>query len=696
MRNKYLRLVMMLFLAVFTNAVQGRDFFGVNYRGDSIWYNDVEKTFVRHFYAISRDEERDTAIWLNDMWEAIDGTDFYITITYEYYGTLWAGNLSDIKDSIGSRLYVKDEYGDTLWYDAVGKGFVYAYYAVDENNDTTWYQNAKNASSYTAYNFSVVNDDGDTIWYDITSEEDKTCAVTRGQGYNPLRYKGEIIIPQEVTNGNVTYLVTGIENGAFEECSQLTKVSIPSTVTYIGSDAFYECRNLTDIGELPTGLQSIGSYAFESTSISSVTIPASVKSIDAAPFYGCVNLTELTVEEGNEYFCAIDNVLFNKDTTKLIQYAAGLKAESYIIPESVEKIGYYAFSDCKSLVDVTLPSSLTEIGTGAFYYDTLLASITIPATVYYVSYYSFYGCTNLQEIKVEDGNANYVDIDGVLYTNDKETLVCYPAGKKDTEYKLDEACKEIRTVASSWNRYLTNIILPEGLEEIEYGSFFNCTALKELYIPASVKTISGGSVFEGCTSLESLTVDANNETYMSEDNVLFDKEMTGLIAFAANNDVESYVIPETVTFIENEAFAYARNLRKVVIPASVTDIGYEAFLFDAEINVIDTIVCKSSEPLDVDDEDIFGEDNAKDSLYNHTILVVPDGSVNAYQKTAPWSNFKNIMSESDVTGIKEVNADNTPASATADEKIYDLQGRRLYMKPEKGLYIKGGKKYLDN
>jgi len=552
-------------------------------------------------------------------------------------------------------------------------------------------------SAVQATEFYSVTEDGDTIWYAIISQQDKTCEVTYGQSFDSLRFKGEIIIPQEVTYENVTYTVTGIGKWSFAECPRLTRVSIPSTVTYIGDNAFNGCKNLTDIGELPKGLKSIGGYAFVNVGISSVTIPASVEDIGHAPFYGCQNLTQLMVEDGNDYFCAVDNVLFDADTTKLIQYLSGLKAESYIIPESVTKIGYYAFVSCNSLIDVTLPSSLSELGTGAFYGDTLLASITIPASVYDISYGNFYGCTNLQEIKVENGNKNYVDEDGVLYSSDKETIVCYPAGKKDTGYVIDETCKTIEDLAFSCNRYLTNITLPEGLETIEYGAFRECTALKELYLPASVKQISGGSIVGGCTSLESLTVDANNENYISEKNVLFNKEMTTLIAFAANNDgIESYVIPETVTKLDGYAFAYARNLRKIVIPASVSKIGYGTFLFDAAENVIDTIVCKNSEPLEFDD-DIFGDDNDKAPLYNHTILVVPNGSVEAYQTTYPWSNFKNIISESEVGGINEINADNTPASVTADDRIYDLQGRRLDMKPENGtLYIKGGKIYLGN
>jgi len=152
-----------------------------------------------------------------------------------------------------------------------------------------------------------------------------------------LRYKGTIIIPSEVTHEDITYTVTGIGYDAFFYCTQLEKVTIPSSVTYIEVWAFGYCENLSDIGELPSELRSIGDYAFCYTSIGSVTIPATVESIGATSFEACKKLTTLTVAEGNEYYTAVDNVLFDKNMTTLLQYPAGLEAEYYKVPESVKK-----------------------------------------------------------------------------------------------------------------------------------------------------------------------------------------------------------------------------------------------------------------------------------------------------------------------------------------------------------------------
>jgi len=135
------------------------------------------------------------------------------------------------------------------------------------------------------------------------------------------------------------------------------------------------------------------------------------------------------------------------------------------------------------------------------------------------------------------------------------------------------------------------------LDSIGGWAFGQCPSLKELNIPASVSYIPDGSIVYYSTALESLTVDAENPYYMAEDNVLFTKDKTILIAYAANSAQESYSIPDKVDSIAFDALSYARNLSKIVIPTSVTKIGACAFCCDPYYNIIDTIVLESSVPL---------------------------------------------------------------------------------------------------
>ena len=93
--------------------------------------------------------------------------------------------------------------------------------------------------SVTAHNFEV-----DGIYYNITSQADKTVAVTyRGDSYDSYsnEYSGEVKIPESVTYSGDTYSVTSIGYSAFYNCRSLTSVKIPNSVTSIGNVAFSIC-----------------------------------------------------------------------------------------------------------------------------------------------------------------------------------------------------------------------------------------------------------------------------------------------------------------------------------------------------------------------------------------------------------------------------------------------------------------------
>ena len=93
--------------------------------------------------------------------------------------------------------------------------------------------------SVSAHDFEV-----DGIYYNITSDTDKTVAVTyRGNSYNSYsnEYSGSVTIPESVIYSGYTYIVTRIGYSAFKDCSSLTFVYIPNSVTSIENSAFYGC-----------------------------------------------------------------------------------------------------------------------------------------------------------------------------------------------------------------------------------------------------------------------------------------------------------------------------------------------------------------------------------------------------------------------------------------------------------------------
>ena len=105
---------------------------------------------------------------------------------------------------------------------------------------------AANALPILAYSFSAVNDYGVTIYYNVLSNNPKTCEVTyKDADYNS--YSGNVVIPESVTYQYSTYSVVSIRYRAFSDCTNLKSVSIPNTITAIGDEAFRNCSELTSI-----------------------------------------------------------------------------------------------------------------------------------------------------------------------------------------------------------------------------------------------------------------------------------------------------------------------------------------------------------------------------------------------------------------------------------------------------------------
>lgn len=209
--------------------------------------------------------------------------------------------------------------------------------------------------------------------------------------------------------------ITSIGKYAFNYCEKLSYLAFTDNIKTIGKQAFGWCNSLTSV-DFTTKVETIEDYAFACCrNLKYVGIPSNVKYIGDGAFYRCENLVCFEVDDDNANYSSEKlwhsiglggrwgGSLFNKDKTKLIQYA-GLD-NSYIIPDSVITVGYGAFYDCNSGNPQTcLCSTLT--------------SITFPASVKSIESMAFYSAYNLKDvyyggskeqwnkIKIDSGNTN--------------------------------------------------------------------------------------------------------------------------------------------------------------------------------------------------------------------------------------------------------------------------------------------------
>ncbi len=242
--------------------------------------------------------------------------------------------------------------------------------------------------------------------------------------------------------------VSCIGFGAFENCSSLHSVVIPNSVTSIGDYAFWNCRSLTDI-VIPDGVTSIGDAAFEDcSSLSSVVIPESVVNLNGNPF--CRWDGELKCL--SPYFIYDNKVLFDKDKSKIIAFR-DKNTTSYVIPESVTRIGESAFKHCSSLSSIVIPNGVTRIGDWAFRGCSSLKSLVIPNSVTSIGNYAFYGCSSLRNLVIPDSVTSIGD-------------------------RAFEGCSSLHSV-----------VLPNSVTSIGDGAFYGCSSLSSIVIPNSVTSI---------------------------------------------------------------------------------------------------------------------------------------------------------------------------------------------------------------
>lgn len=348
-----------------------------------------------------------------------------------------------------------------------------------------------------------------------------------------------------------------------------------------------------------------------------------------------------------------------------MKFRRNKKIKKVIIKKGVTSVSYEAFALCKNLNSVTIPSTVKTIGIRSFY-GTKISKITVPSKTKTIGQGAFGSCKSLKTIvmpgdfklKLEEdtddklwyvasdqsavdtitfntklklanvsylsannlvvakNDPSYQSIEGVIYTKDGKGIVRVP--QKRTELKIKEGCTEFNMQSVLYNS-----------TDSEGDEFNNCSKLKKIVIPSSVKSINkikyktdradacdmrvdtieiapkdfdanslyalGSSLGKNITieSLMKLLPDQityKDHMYITKDhgllkydgkdaNVEIPEEITWIApeAFYRNETLKNVKLPCKITTIEENTFYGCSELEAVVIPDQVTMIGKSAF-----------------------------------------------------------------------------------------------------------------------
>ncbi len=374
--------------------------------------------------------------------------------------------------------------------------------------------------------------------------------------------------------------ILSINSGAVSSCYNLNTVVLGEKVAEISTYAFSRCYKIVEVynksqltitvGDVLNG--NVGLYAKK---IYTESYESNLSITDD----GYVIYADGKVRELISYVGENKNLVLPNGVTRINDYAFldNDKIESIDIVDSVTEIGDSAFATCDILTTVRVGDGVSTIGESCFTNSINLKSITIGKNLESIGWQALENC-NFISIAVDAHNQSYKSINGSLYSFDGKKLLQYAIGKNDASFTIPNGVTSIARGAFRHSQNLTNVIISDSVLGVDDWAFADCTKLSSVYVGKNVNYIS--NVAFSNTRLINITVDERNSDFMSEGGNLYmlTNGVRNLWLYSARSDAHTFVVPNDVTFIANNAFYGCDNLVAIEIGDGVTTIGEYAII----------------------------------------------------------------------------------------------------------------------
>ena len=351
----------------------------------------------------------------------------------------------------------------------------------------------------------------------VEFENGTTCSILGAAAFSGCSSLKSFEIPGSVVE---------LGESLFESCTGLTAMTIPHTVTKLGKSAFSGCRNLSDV-QLLTRTTELPANLFSGcSSITNITIPTNVSYIGAGCFSG-TSIASFDIAEDNKFIKVVSEILYTQDYSVMLAIPPKAVLTSITIPNGLLEIGAStfagidtlvevvfeedgvnplvigagAFSGCRHLSVVTLPSRLESIGANAFDNCMSLVTINLPENLVSIGEKAFYNCITLIEVYNE---SSIVITPGVTSGQNSNGQIAdyvrnvYTPTSGESIIKIDEngyiTARFNQYPGTSYGQVYTflvgyignevNLVIPEGVEAVYKYALQYSGTFESIYFPS--------------------------------------------------------------------------------------------------------------------------------------------------------------------------------------------------------------------